>query len=83
MGGFDEAEGALRLDVVSLGEMREERGGTRMVRGGKKSGTSIFSMPWYFFARSPSNLPYAALAGRDQGGLLPEPTYEHWESVIA
>lgn len=45
-----------------------------MVRGGKKSGASIFSNPWYFFARSPSYLPYAALAGRDQGGLFPEPT---------
>jgi hypothetical protein len=55
--------------------VRAERRRTRIVRGGKKSGGSIFSNPWYFFERAVSNCPYAALAGRDHhGGLLPDPT---------
>lgn len=40
--------------------MKCGEGHTRMVRGGKKSGTSIFSRLWYFFARAESNCPYAA-----------------------
>ena len=47
---------------------------TRIVRGGKKSGDSIFSRLWYFFARCKSNFPYAAFAGRVHGGLFPDPT---------
>lgn len=38
---------------------------------GKKSGVRISVAPKYFFARSPSNTPYAAFAGSDQGGLFP------------
>jgi hypothetical protein len=48
---------------------------TRMVRGGKKGADSIFSKPWYFFARCISYFPYAALAGRDHGGWFPDPTF--------
>lgn len=42
-----------------------------MVRGGKKDGTLKSSTPKYFPARTRSNCPYAALAGRVHGGLLP------------
>lgn len=66
--------------VVSLGKRgggvnKEMELSTRMVRGGKKSGTSIASMPWYFLARSESKVPYFALAGSVHGGLFPLPTF--------
>ena len=38
---------------------------------GKKSGALSSKVPKYFSARGRSSLPYAALAGRVQGGLLP------------
>jgi hypothetical protein len=40
-------------------------------RIGKNAGVSIGGTPKYLQARSPSNLAYAALAGRVQGGLFP------------
>lgn len=42
-----------------------------MDRIGKKSGVLICGTPKYLHARSESNLEYAALAGRVQGGLFP------------
>lgn len=38
---------------------------------GKQDGGCRASTPKYFSARGRSSLPYAALAGRVQGGLLP------------
>lgn len=46
---------------------------TNSERIGKKLGTSI-GTPKYCCALLPSNLPYAAFAGRVHGGLFPEPT---------
>jgi hypothetical protein len=51
------------------------RGRTRRVTGGKKAGVCISSIPWYFFARAVSKLPYLALAGSVQGGTFPEPWF--------
>lgn len=50
---------------------------TMIERIGKNSGVLIGGTPKYWHARSESNLEYAALAGRVQGGLLPDFSFEH------
>lgn len=48
---------------------------TSNVMMGKKAGGLSSFTPKYFSARARSNCPYAALAGRVQGGLLPADRY--------